>query len=79
MYCRSKAINTKYLDDAYLLWFPLGILGLHHFYLERTIWGMLYLFTGGLAGIGWIIDSVHLYFLVKNLNKVGTEDNQIKY
>lgn len=39
-----------------LLWFFLGYLGIHHFYAGRNGKGLLYLFTGGLCGIGLLID-----------------------
>ncbi|MCL1991576.1 MAG: NINE protein [Spirochaetes bacterium] len=48
------AIKSK--ATAYILWFFLGILGGHKFYLGRTGMGLLYLFTGGLFGIGWLVD-----------------------
>jgi len=41
---------------AYLLWFFLGFLSAHRFYLEKIGSGIVYLITGQLAGIGWIID-----------------------
>lgn len=31
---------------------------MHRFYVGRTKSGLLYLFTGGLCGIGWIVDIV---------------------
>lgn len=43
-----------------VLWFFLGILGIHRFYLGHIGIGLLYLFTGGLCGIGWIIDGILL-------------------
>ena len=49
-------LEGKTKTAAYLLWFFLGIFGAHKFYLEKTGMGILYLFTGGLLGIGWIID-----------------------
>ncbi|XP_013400308.1 uncharacterized protein LOC106166326 [Lingula anatina] len=58
-----------HLDDAYGLIFPLGFLGLHHFYLRRFKWGLLYLFTFGIFGIGWIIDFFRLPSLVKEANR----------
>lgn len=39
-----------------LLWFFLGYLGVHHFYTGRIGKGLLYLFTGGLCGIGLVFD-----------------------
>ncbi len=41
---------------GYLLWLPLGILGLHRFYFGKRTSGALYFFTAGLAGIGWLAD-----------------------
>jgi TM2 domain-containing membrane protein YozV len=41
-----------------LFWFAsfFGVLGLHRFYLGKTGSGILYLFTGGLFGIGAFVD-----------------------
>ena len=44
-----------------LCWF-LGYLGAHKFYEGKTGMGILYLFTVGLCGIGWLIDSIALLF-----------------
>jgi hypothetical protein len=38
----------------------LGIFGVHKFYKGKIKIGILYLFTGGLFGIGWIIDTIKL-------------------
>lgn len=38
----------------------LGMFGAHKFYEGRTGMGILYLFTFGLLGIGWIVDIVIL-------------------
>jgi hypothetical protein len=46
---------------AIILWFFLGLLGIHRFYLGHIGMGILYLLTGGLCGIGWIIDGVMLF------------------
>jgi len=37
-----------------------GALGLHHFYVGNIGKGILYIFTAGLFGIGWIIDIVKI-------------------
>ena len=38
----------------------LGVLGGHKFYEGKVGMGILYLFTGGLFCIGWIIDIIVL-------------------
>lgn len=52
---RGKPINKT---TALLLCIFLGGLGAHKFYEGKTGMGILYLFTGGLLGIGWIIDII---------------------
>lgn len=41
---------------AFLLCFFLGGLGVHKFYEGNIVMGVIYLLTGGLFGIGWLID-----------------------
>lgn len=43
----------------------LGLLGVHRFMRGEVGMGLLYLFTGGLFGFGWIYDSIKaiIYFL----------------
>ena len=41
---------------ALLLCIFLGYLGAHKFYEGKAGTGLLYLFTGGLCGVGWLID-----------------------
>ena len=53
---------------AYLLWFFLGLLGAHRFYLGDNTKGLLYLFTFGLFGIGWLTDLFILRRLVAQRN-----------
>ena len=45
---------------AFLLCLFLGGLGAHKFYEGKVGMGILYLFTVGLCGIGWIIDCIAL-------------------
>ena len=45
---------------ALILCIFLGTLGIHRFYLGYTGMGLLYLFTFGLLGIGWLIDVILL-------------------
>ena len=56
---------------AYALWFFLGLLGAHRFYLRRPATGVLYLFTFGLFMIGWIVDMFTIPRMVKRINLIG--------
>ncbi|MFT5528082.1 MAG: TM2 domain-containing membrane protein YozV [Pirellulaceae bacterium] len=42
---------------GYVLWI-FGVFGAHRFYFGKTFTGLLYLFTLGLFGIGWLVDLV---------------------
>ena len=54
---RGKPINKT---TALLLCIFLGGFGAHKFYEGKIGMGILYLCTGGLLGIGWIIDIISL-------------------
>ena len=45
---------------AFILCLLLGFVGAHKFYEGRAGMGILYIFTGGLFGIGWLIDCIAL-------------------
>ena len=49
---------TSYRDKtvALILCIFLGYLGAHKFYVGKTGMGLIYLFTCGIFGIGWIVD-----------------------
>lgn len=47
---------------SFFLCLFLGVFGAHKFYEGRVLLGVLYIFTGGLFGIGVIIDLVVLFF-----------------
>lgn len=51
-------VSKKNKVVALLLCIFLGWLGVHRFYVGKIGTGILYLFTGGLFGIGWIIDII---------------------
>jgi len=55
----------KSLIVGYLLWFFLGAFGAHRFYTGRWITGIVWLLTGGLLGIGWLVDAVLTFFMVQ--------------
>lgn len=54
----AKTPKSKWV--ALLLCFFLGVLGAHKFYEGKIGMGVLYIFTGGLLGIGVIVDFVRL-------------------
>lgn len=47
---------------AFCLCFFFGYLGIHRFYEGKIGTGVLYIFTFGLCGIGWLIDTISLLF-----------------
>ena len=56
--------NTHSMVVGYIVWI-LGIFGAHRFYYGRQITGTIWFFTGGLCGIGWLIDL----FLIPSLDR----------
>ena len=53
---------------AYILWFFLGFLGIHRFYCGKWKTGILWFLTGGLFGIGWLIDIILVPSMVRESN-----------
>jgi len=51
-------IPHKSKMTALILCFFLGVLGVHRFYVGKTGSGIVWLFTGGLCGIGALVDFV---------------------
>lgn len=51
-------ISRKSKAATLILWLLIGEIGGHMFYVGRFGMGLLYLFTGGLFGIGWLIDLI---------------------
>ena len=58
---KSKAV-------AFLLWFFFGWLSMHRFYVGKVGSGILYLLTGQLLGVGWVIDLFLLSGMVESYN-----------
>lgn len=54
----SVYTGAKNKTVALLLCIFLGYIGAHRFYQGQIGMGILYLFTGGLFGIGWFVDIV---------------------
>ena len=60
---RAKGETMSNVSDksrlaAFLLCWFLGYLGIHRFYVGKVGTGILYIFTGGIFGIGIIIDWI---------------------
>lgn len=53
-----SGISKKSKMAALLLCIFVGWLGIHRFYAGKVGTGILYLFTGGLLGLGWIVDII---------------------
>jgi len=47
--------DTHSKTIGYLLWI-IGFTGAHRFYYGKPVTGIIWFFTGGLLGIGWVID-----------------------
>ncbi|MBQ5316499.1 MAG: TM2 domain-containing protein [Oscillospiraceae bacterium] len=48
--------KNKYV--SFFLCLFLGVLGVHHFYEGSIGLGLAWLFTGGIFGVGWIVDLI---------------------
>jgi len=64
---------------AYFLWLisGLGALGFHRFYLGKWGTGLIYMFTGGLGGIGSFYDLITLPLQVREANLCNAYGNAI--
>lgn len=50
--------DYKSKAKTFLIALLFGLLGFHRFYVGKNLTGILYFLTGGLLGIGWIVDCV---------------------
>ena len=55
---RRTPISDKSRLVALLLCIFVGCIGVHHFYVGRVGYGILYIFTAGLFGIGLLVDFI---------------------
>ena len=62
--------SSKSRIIALLLCFFLGYFGAHRFYVGNYLMGVVYLFTFGVLGIGWLVDLV-LILLGKMRDRYG--------
>lgn len=61
---------NKSLRVAYVLWFFLGWLGVHQFYLKRDRHAFfLWATVGGVFGLGWLRDFFYLPTYVEDVNE----------
>ena len=73
----DRAAEQKYASGpidynaAWLLLTFLGYLGAHRFYMGKFLTGLLWLFTGGLLGLGWLYDLCTLNGQVDEMNRAG--------
>lgn len=66
IYPSSENPYSRYsIEASYLLWYGVGYLGAHHFYLDRIRWAVLYaaLFVTGFLTIPYKIGLVFLAIL----------------
>ena len=59
----TKGTTAKDKWLAFFLCFFLGAFGIHRFYEGKFGTGLLYMFTGGLFGIGWLVDIIRILCL----------------
>jgi TM2 domain-containing membrane protein YozV len=52
---------------GYVFWI-FGFVGLHRFYTGRKISGLIWALTGGLLGIGWLVDVFLVPGMVREAN-----------
>lgn len=57
---------------AWVLFYFGGLFGLHRFYQGKILTGLLYLFTLGLFGIGWLYDCCTLNEQIAAVNRFET-------
>jgi TM2 domain-containing membrane protein YozV len=56
--------STHSITIGYILWI-FGFIGAHRFYYGNKTTGVIWFFSGGLCGIGWLIDL----FLIPSLDR----------
>ena len=62
-------MQKRELWVVYLLWFFFGLIGVHKFYLNKFGMGILYILTGGILLVGWIIDLFTIPSQVRAYNE----------
>lgn len=54
----NRPISPRSRWLAFILCFLFGVLGVHRFYVGKVGTGLLWLFTGGMFGFGWLVDLI---------------------
>ena len=57
---RYRYQSDKSKGMAFVLCLFFGYFGVHYFYVRRTTMGLIYLFTVGVFGLGWLYDIVRI-------------------
>ncbi|EFO64976.1 Hypothetical protein GLP15_5234 [Giardia lamblia P15] len=70
-----KFEGEKSIGTTYILWFFLGLFGAHRFYLRRWPTAIVWLLTGGIFWIGWLVDLFLNPRMVDSYNKTVQENN----
>lgn len=55
---KVREISPKSKTTALILCIFLGYIGAHKFYVGKSKMGMVYIFTVGLCGMGWLMDTL---------------------
>lgn len=63
--------TKKEVSWAYILWVAgfFGAAGLHRLYVGRIGSGLLWFFTGGLCGVGTLVDAFMMPQLIEDANR----------
>lgn len=64
---------------AYLVWFFLGVFGIHRYMLGRPLTGLLWNLTLGLFLIGWLVDAFLIPSMTEDANKRFYKPTKIDY
>ena len=70
--------DTDY-STAWVLFFVAGVFGLHRFYMGSIIWGVIYLLTCGVLGLGLIYDALTLNEQLNRLNYLSARRRGYPY